>query len=104
MEKLLKVIGLIIFSVVLGTITGLYSTFITLEIASYYNIEAIMNLGFRVIFGLMLIKGVIFYSHKDEDEMSINESISTIIFIFIEYMLLASICWFSAWILSFIIT
>lgn len=106
MREFATLIGILTLILVLGTILTIYNTFVVLKIASYYDIQIVTALGFKIVFGLILIKNLLLYkSDKSEwDDLDDDEKVG---YTFVKAFAMAfviSIAWFFSWIMSFVIT
>ena len=105
MREFITAIGLIVLTIILAMTVLFYEIHIVMKIASYYDIGMITLLGYKAMFGLIFIKGLIFYKSTDKlDGMDYAEKAEYVLTEFIEGLFNISLFWFIAWVMSFIIT
>lgn len=92
---------LMAIGIAIGMLTSLYFTFVILKIADYYAIGFLESMGFVQVYGLLLIKNLVFYKYKkDEDE---EESQVIIIRLIVYGITTPSLMWFISWVAAFFI-
>ena len=106
MKEFATTIGIFVIVLVLGTIIAIYNAFVVLKIASHYDIEMVTALGFRIVFGLILIKNLLLYkSDKSEwDDLDDSEKVRDVFVKVFTMAFVISFAWFVSWMMSFIIT